>query len=178
MLTEPLPTTLDVRKAAARGVTVRGEVALAELSRLRGMLASDEGRIEAQCRFERDEENRFLVIVSVKGRLHVSCQRCLEAMPMDIECESRLAIVGDDEAASQLPATLEPWVVEGEQGQLWALIEDDLILALPAVAYHETEACKQLLDAYQQPAETLKTEDESPFKVLEQLKSQSTTQEN
>lgn len=178
MLTEPLPTTLEVRKAAAREVCVSGLVSLANLSRLRSLLASDEGHIEATCRFERDEENRFIVVVTTRAELVVSCQRCLEQMAMHVESENRLAIVGSDELARQLPAHLDPWVVEGEQGDLWALVEDDLILEIPSVAYHDSVECRQALDAYRQPPPVIESRRDNPFKILERLKSGSIEQEN
>ena len=178
MSPEPLPTTLDVRKAAARGSVVSGAVELSALPRLRDALASGEGSITARCAFGRDEENRSVVTVTVDAELVVACQRCLEPMPLTIESENRLGIVGDDDMARQLPATLDPWVVEGEQGELWSLVEDELILEIPVVAYHDTAACRELLDAYRQPPETPDTEGDNPFKVLEQLKPGSKQQEN
>ena len=91
-------------------------------------------------------------------------------MPLSLEIENRLAVVGDDDMAKQLPAGLDPWVVEGEQADLWSLVEDELILEIPIVSYHDTDTCKQLLDAYRQPPETVETDGDNPFKVLEQLK--------
>jgi len=178
MSPEPLPTSLDVRKAAARGSVVSGAVELAKLPRLLDVLASGEGEIEAQCSFSRDEESRSLVTVEGSAKLVITCQRCLEPMPLAIASENTLAIVGSDEAASQLPAPLDPWIVEEEQGALWSLVEDELILEIPVVAYHDTDDCKKLLDAYRQPPETPESDGDNPFKVLEQLKSGTQQQEN
>ncbi len=178
MSPEPLPTSLDVRKAAARGSAVSGAVELAKLPRLGEVVASGEGSIQARLAFDRDEESRSLVTVSVSAQLVVTCQRCLEAMPLEIASENTLAIVGSDEMAAQLPATLDPWIVGEELGDLWSLVEDEVILAIPVVSYHDTDACKQLLDAYRQPPETPETDGENPFKVLEQLKPGSKQQEN
>ena len=171
MSTEPLPTTLDVRKAAAREVTVEGTVSLPKLERLKGALASEEGTIQAVCAFGRDEENRSIVTVTVEAELEVACQRCLEKMPLSVTASNRLAIVGSDDLAKQLPGHLDPWVVEGEQGDLWSLVEDEVILEIPVVSYHDSEACKQLLDAYRQPPVAPEPDGDNPFKVLEQLKS-------
>ena len=170
MLTEPLPTTLDVRKAAAREATVSGVLALPELARLQGVLASENGRVEAVFAFGRDEENRYVVTVSVDAEVEVHCQRCLDSMQVAVQSENRLAIVGDDDMAKQLPSQLEPWVVEEEQANLWALVEDELILSIPIVSYHDSEQCKQLLDDYRRPPEEPEEVADSPFKVLEQLK--------
>jgi uncharacterized protein len=170
MLTEPLLTTLDVRKAAAREITVSGVLVLSELTRLQGILASESGHVEATIGFGRDEEKRFVATVSVAANLEVKCQRCLDIMPVVVATENRLAIVGDDDQARSVPSHLEPWVVEAEQGSLWTLVEDELLLGIPIISYHDTDECKQILKEYQQPPPESVEVEESPFKVLEQLK--------
>jgi len=170
MLTEPLPTTLDVRKAAVRGVTVSGCVAVSKLERLRPILASGDARIEACLVFSRDAENRSVIELSLSSNVEVTCQRCLQPMPIELNGENRLAIVGDDEKAMQLPGHLEPLVVAGELCDLWMVVEDELMLSLPIVSYHETKDCKQLLEDYSQPSPGQGAVQESPFSVLEQLK--------
>jgi len=169
-LTEPLPITLDVRKAAARGVTVSGVLRLSELTRLMAALASDRGHIEAKIDCDRDEENRFVAEVKVQAEVEVLCQRCLESMPITLATDNRLAIVGDDDKAKQLPSHLEPWVVEEDQGELWLLVEDEIMLGLPIVSYHESKECKEILKGYNTPAPVAEEVRENPFNVLEQLK--------
>jgi uncharacterized protein len=170
MLTEPLPTTLDVRKAAAREVSVSGVLELSKMVRLQGALASSEGHVEADIAFSKDEENRSIATVTVRADVEVCCQRCLESIPHRVESENRLAIVGDDERASQLPTRLEPWMVESEQGDLWGLVEDELILAIPIINLHESEDCNELLKEYRDPPPVEEEVADNPFKVLEQLK--------
>ncbi len=172
-----LPETLDVRKAAIRERDIQGVVALASLPRLADFIASQEGQANVSCRFFRDEENRSVVDIAVSADLQVTCQRCLGVMALPVATENRVAIVGDDDAAKQLPASLEPWIVTGEAGNLWGLAEDELILAIPVVSYHDSEDCKRLLDAYRRPPESEDSDGDNPFKVLEQLKA-SHTEEN
>ena len=126
--------------------------------------------MEATIAFGRDEEKSFVATVSVVAKVEVKCQRCLDSMPIVVETENRLAIVGDDDQARSVPSHMEPWIVEGEQGNLWALVEDELILGVPIVSYHDSEECKQILKEYQQPPPESVEVEESPFKVLEQLK--------
>jgi uncharacterized protein len=166
--TEPLPTTLDVRKAAARDVIVSGSLAVEKLDRLAPILASGTARIDARFDFSRDEENRSVIVLSVSAQVEVICQRCLKPMPIEIIGENRLGIVGDDEQARQLPAQLEPLVVAGESCDLWTVVEDELMLSMPIVSYHETRDCKQLLEGYSSAGQVVA--EENPFSVLEQLK--------
>ncbi|KAA1193155.1 hypothetical protein F0M18_04740 [Pseudohalioglobus sediminis] len=172
MLTEPLPSTLDVRKAAARGVTVSGVLKPLDLPRFRPLLASDDGSIQAELAFSRDEENRAVVDLVLEANVSVTCQRCLQAMPLAISVSNRLGIVWTDEQARHLPRQLDPLIAPEEGCDLWYLVEEELILALPPFSYHDTEDCKQILSDFSGPAadETQGEKQPNPFDVLAQLK--------
>ncbi len=172
MSTEPLPSTLDVRKAAVRSATVGGVLKPQDLPRFRALLAGGDGIIRAELAFSRDEENRYLVRVAVNADVTVTCQRCLEAMPIEVHAENTLAVVWTDEQAAQLPRQLDPLIVSGEICQLWELVEEELILSLPAFSYHETEDCKRKLAGFAEPAPQMAVDEgrPNPFDVLAQLK--------
>ncbi|RLA61745.1 MAG: hypothetical protein DRR04_02005 [Gammaproteobacteria bacterium] len=172
MLTEPLPSTLDVRKAAARGVSVSGKLKPLDLQRFRPLLAADEGSIEAQLLFSRDEENRYVIHVTVAADVSVTCQRCLEPMPAHLTSDNTLAVVWTDEQAAHLPRHLDPLIVAQDACSLWELVEDELILAMPPFSYHNTENCLQRIADFSDPApEEGTVEDKpNPFNVLAQLK--------
>jgi uncharacterized protein len=173
MLTEPLPITLDVRKAAARGVSVSGTLKPSNLPRFHALLAAEDGAIRAILSFSRDEERRHVIQVEFEATVSVTCQRCLQPMPLDMDGENTLAIIWNDDQAKHLPRHLDPLIVTEEGCNLWELVEDELILALPAFSYHDTENCKEILSGFNRPA----TEEETgaakpnPFDVLAQLKS-------
>ena len=103
MLSEPLPSTLDVRKAAVRGVSIRGTLKPLDLQRFRALLADDSGSIQADFSFSRDEENRYLIHLVVTAEVVVTCQRCLEPLPAALACDNILAVVWTDEQAAHLP---------------------------------------------------------------------------
>ncbi len=172
MFTEPLPSTLDVRKAATRGVSVTGALMPRDLRRFRELLVSDKGDIVADLSLFKDEENRYLVQVKVKANIEVCCQRCLSPMPLHLSTDNTLAVVWTDEEASHLPRHLDALLVEDQACNLWELVEDELILDRPSYSYHDTEACKKILEAFSPPSpeEIAAEEKPNPFNVLEQLK--------
>ena len=90
MLTEPLPNALDVRKASARGVSISGTLKPLDLPRFKALLADEAGAIRADLAFSRDEENRPVVQVKIAAEVAVICQRCLNAMQVDVEGENQL----------------------------------------------------------------------------------------
>ena len=148
MLTEPLPASLDVRKAAARGAVVSGVLSPRNLPRLRPLLAGDDGEISVEMRFSRDEEGRYLVRVLIEADVLVECQRCLGGMPEHLSTDSTLAVVWSDDQAARLPRYLDPLVQEEAASKLWDLVEDELILAKRPFSYHDTDECKRKIAAY------------------------------
>jgi uncharacterized protein len=179
MLSEPLPSTLDVRKAAGRGVSVRGTLKPLDLPRFRSLLADDDGAVQAELSFSRDEENGYIIRLALTAQVVVTCQRCLERLPITLACENTLGVVWTDEQAAHLPRHLEPLIVEEEACRLWEVVEDELILALPPFSYHDTEECQQILSRFNAdqapPVETVAVDKPNPFNVLAQLKPGSKT---
>ena len=171
MLTEPLPKTLDVRKAAARGVSIQGILKPLDLQRFGELLASPDGVVEVVLEFSRDEENRYLVQVAFEADVGVTCQRCLEAMPARVTGSNTVAVVWTDEEARHLPKHLDP-VISEEACNLWDLVEDELILALPPFSYHRNEDCNTILAGLSRtdPVEAVSSDKPNPFDVLAQLK--------
>jgi uncharacterized protein len=171
MLMQPLPNTLDVRKAAARGVSLSGTVEPADLGRLAELLQGKEGSVQADISLSKDEENRFLIHVVVAAQLTVTCQRCLSGLAVSLATENTIAVVWTDEQAGHLPRYLDALVCANEDCNLWELVEDELILSLPAFNYHETQECKELLIGYAPPIlEDQDGDKPNPFNVLAQLK--------
>lgn len=178
MLTEPLPSTLDVRKAAARGARVSGVLKPLDLQRFRSLLASDEGRIEVVLDFAKDEEDRYLVHVVVDAQVQVTCQRCLEEMAQQVACDNTLALVLSDAQAAALPRHLDPLLLEDQQCALWSLVEDELILAMKPFSYHDSQACRNSIAAFNTPSPKEPEEERpNPFDVLARLKAGENNQE-
>jgi uncharacterized protein len=104
-------------------------------------LAVAEGLVDVDLRFGIDE----LGVHFMSGRLHaelaVICQRCMEAMRLPVEAEVSLGLARSDSEAERLPENYEPLLVGAEPMPLSAIVEDELILALPIVPMHAPEQC-------------------------------------
>jgi len=163
-----LPRYIDPRRFCQQGVVLRGFAATGEMPRLTEHNVIVES-VQAELAFAIDEQRER----SVKGKLAVKtqlqCQRCLELMPVDLDCDVSLAIVRDEEDSRNLPGIYDPWIVDGEETDLYALIEEEVLLNLPFVVYHE-DPCGESVgnpDAFAEEGETNK---QNPFQVLKQLK--------
>ncbi len=91
---------------------------------------------------------------------------------MHLQTDNLLAVVWDDDYARQLPRSLEPLIVAEGACNLWELVEEELILGIPAFSYHEAQDCNKRFAGISAPPPE-DGEDggkPNPFNVLAQLK--------
>lgn len=174
MSNAPLPTQLDVRKLAVKGVEISANPPVSSLLRFVDLLVSTEGEIAVNLRFYIDEQRFKCVDGHLNGVVNVNCQRCLEPMAVMLDTRFSLGIVWSEEDAERLPQSLEPLIVGEELLDLSDIVSEELILSLPFVNYHKPEDCQQVVGfASADPEaelETAKEECKNPFNVLAQLK--------
>lgn len=130
---------IDGLEFASARASLKGTVPVSGFPRLRDVLALDAGEIAYSINGERDEQGRPALQVSVRGTLQLRCQRCLEAMPYEIELEQRLVLAATQaeiDAERTDPAGPDR-VLAGKEMAVRELIEDELILAVPFAPRHE-----------------------------------------
>jgi uncharacterized protein len=164
-----LPATFDPFRAAAGDEVLRGQISAAKFERLEGSVLSliDE-LIDIDLRFGSTEGAKATLQGTVRVRVELECQRCLGPVTQAVEANINLAFVRYQAEQEGLPEELEPLLVESEGLDLMALVEDELILALPLVPMHP-ELCRQWQDP-EAEAEVAEPTKENPFAVLAQLK--------
>ncbi|MFE8071543.1 YceD family protein [Marinobacteraceae bacterium S3BR75-40.1] len=171
-----LPASVDPYKLTEQDAKVAGKVPVARLTRLEPLLASvGEETVDVSLHFTRDAENRRILAGHLDAEVQVICQRCLETMGQKVESEFQLAVVASEEMAKQLPSWLEPLEMDGESVNLWSVVEDEMLLAMPPFPAHDLSQCPAAatLEAYAPPEEEEPAEEserENPFKVLQKLK--------
>lgn len=169
-----LPRSVEVRTLAARNVVIEGPVEVTRMPRLSSAITEAPEPAFVKCDFQRDEEGRYLASVEVVMRVVVPCQRCMGAMTVDLTSSSLLAAVWTDEQAQALPARYDPLITEGET-DLWQLVEDELLLALPPFSYHGDEQCGvktgRAISTVTADVDAVPVEEKvNPFSVLAALK--------
>ena len=136
-----LPRQADLRKLAVAGSTITGSIAFADLSRLSGVLADDSGSVEVDLRIGMDDEGYRCIEGTVRSEPRLQCQRCLEPMVFGIDAVVRLAMVWREEEIPSLPSRFDGVVVGTESTDLYELVEEELLLALPLVPRHPDGEC-------------------------------------
>lgn len=164
-----LPRLIDPRKFAQQGLSLSGEVALVELDRLAAMVLEGSSPVKVELQFLVDEERRRVIRGRAECELEVACQRCLEPVSISLQAEIELAVVWSEEQAQQLPKAFDPLIVGEGQSDLYAVIEDELLLSLPMVSYH-SGGCATQTSFGAGDVEATEPDKQNPFQVLEQLK--------
>lgn len=170
MLNGPIPPHVDPRKLADRHASIEGQVELTSLPRLCDALADNAGIVQAKFHFERDEQNTVVIRSELEVEVKMICQRCLELVALPIHSECEYAVVWPGANTQALPKAYDVLEVGEEPLNLLALIEDELLLALPIIPVHAPEDCQQPASLDQPEPGEDEVSRSNPFSVLAQLK--------
>ena len=181
-----LPKHFDPERLAARGDALSGETDTAGMPRLGEMLATKDVRpVAYEVRAFRDEARRLVLEGTAHAVLDCTCQRCMEPVALAVDADFALAIVADEDAARNLPAELDPLIpLNASDVDLAAVLEDELILALPPIPVHATESeCGERVQYGRREGNDEDEFDgsakkENPFAVLKKLKNGNTDRGN
>jgi uncharacterized protein len=156
----------DISALADAGSEIRFDMAIADLERLRPVLASPEGRVRGMAKFDR-LRGRPVAQLQFSAQLQLRCQRCLETMPVELEGGSLVHLVESEAAAQGLPEDAETLLAPEGKLSLGNLVEEDLLLSLPIAPRHESGNC----GAAQAPVEDGNDAQQvqRPFAALEEL---------
>lgn len=171
MISNQLPKQIHPLQLALHNAVLKGSINIAELIRLADLLWDDKGVIEVDLHFGRDEEHFYFIKGTLQGHLHLTCQRCLQAMDYPIQVTIGLSPAANEEAARSIPAKYEPLILEEDVVSLASIIEEELLLNLPLVAKHPPKECAIKLQKSSENEDNEPTKKPNPFQVLERLKS-------
>ena len=162
------------------GAELEGYIPLARLTRFRdAVMAIPEGGLcHVRLAFRADSQRRRIVRGELEVDVELECQRCMSGMNATLSSNFELGLVSSDEKARQLPSELEPFITDGDTVDLWTMVEDELLLALPAYPLHERDDCpaRSELEALEpgsdsdEPASDAGEQRDNPFDVLKGLK--------
>ena len=135
----PPDRPLDALGLARSAARVERDFEVAGFARLRDRLAESTGTAAARAEFGL-QGTWPVAWLGVEADVVLTCQRCLGPMHRRLASESQLVFA--DEGAPELPAGFEPVGGDPRKLDLAALVEDELLLAVPIIPQHgEGEAC-------------------------------------
>ena len=163
-----LPGHIFPLRLAKSGQSLSGRIPVAKMSRLCENLSETSTDVEVQLHFGTDELGNACMRGEVNAELELICQRCLETFNLALELSLKLGLVTTDQEAEELDRGYDALVVSGEPASLVDIVEDELLLALPAIPMHPRHECSNPhmtshIDVPGSPSE-------NPFAVLGELR--------
>jgi uncharacterized protein len=127
---------IDGFKFARGGDELRGTLAFSELPRLAELGVAATPGIAFAVRGGRNERGRPMLRITASGPVEMTCQRCLGPVDVPLQIDSALELA-ESEAAIEAADDDADRVLATSEMDVAALVEDELILALPMVSRHE-----------------------------------------
>lgn len=170
------PDRVRPGKVAAAKKRFSGEIPLATLDRLKGLIVTPKPSdvVSFEVSFAHDGQGHVVANLFVEAEVSLVCQRTLASFVYRIDGQSRVGLVRSEAEADELPADCEPLICEGEDLSLARLVEEEILLALPLVPIDP--AAPEPPEMAAQPADTSKEPTHRPFEVLGDLKKNRTDQ--
>ena len=154
---------IDSLEFANTGQELQGSVRVAQLERLADNLFDAGGDLRYQVLGGYDARHRPRLKLLVEGEINLKCQRCLGSLPYPVAVESSLLVLTVGGSAETVEVEDLDGIPADAHTDVWALVEDEVLLAIPYAARHPEGLCSNAFKA---------TDDHStsPFAVLEKLK--------
>jgi uncharacterized protein len=130
-----VPEMLDVWRMVAARRSFEGRVPLSSLARVQDLLFDTEGEVDFALQFDSDPLLKVAYAeLRIDTALPLECQRSLQRFLLPVNIVQRLGLIRDEADEAALPPGYEALLVP-EDGtlRLLDLVEDELVLAVPAV---------------------------------------------
>jgi uncharacterized protein len=168
----PADNIVDAEVCARAGSTIARHFSAADLPRLSEAGGREGSSIEANFQFAHFE-SRPAVSGDLHGTVVLTCQRCMQPVPVEVDDSFQVLIV--EEERTDEPGGFEPLVAKASRLDLRWLAEEQVLLALPLVPKHENADCVENVVAKAEAAgdEVAEEEEEvvkqQPFRNLRDL---------
>lgn len=148
----------------------QGTLPVAGFDRLGEVLADSRGKVDYTLDFGRDEFGTAYLAVHARASLTLLCQRTLEPFVLPVLLDTRLGLISDDSEEAALPPGYEPLLVVDDRIHPAAVMEDELLLAVPLVPVSPQSEWPDEGKVAQAPDAPVEPKQDNPFAVLRELK--------
>ena len=143
---QPWSTPLDVDRLSRGAAAVDFELPLVQLPRLQSRAELLGGSVRGMVRFGRDA-GHAVAEVSLEGAGELRCQRCMRPMELPLRARTQVVLLASEAEANTVAAGIESVLASDGRISLSELVEEEVLLSLPIVPMHESDAKCQPLEA-------------------------------
>ncbi len=161
-----LPKTIKLFNFAKKEVNLHGEYKISNVPRVSEVARNVEDNLKVNLSFNLENGKTPCVKGIIESKIVLDCQRCLDALDLNLKVLFNLAFVRFESQAEGLDKSFEVYVIgEDEELDTLNLISDEILLSLPMVPTHEFD-CSLSVDKETKVEKVRK----NPFDVLKNIK--------
>jgi uncharacterized protein len=162
-----LPKTIKLFKFARKEASLHGDYKISAMPRISEIARNTEDRIKVALSFYLENDKTPCIKGIIKANIILDCQRCLEALPLELNVLFNLAFVRHESQAEELDTSFEIYNI-GEEEDLDSidLITDEILLSIPMAPSHDFD-CSLKIDKEKEIVEEIS---KNPFDVLKNIK--------
>ena len=161
-----LPKTIKLFNFAKKEVNLHGEYKISNVPRVSEVARNVEDNLKVNLSFNLENGKTPCVKGIIESKIVLDCQRCLDALDLNLKVLFNLAFVRFESQAEGLDKSFEVYVIgEDEELDTLNLISDEILLSLPMVPSHEFD-CSLSVNKETKLEKVCK----NPFDVLKNIK--------
>lgn len=135
-------STLDAFQLARERGVAQGSVDAHALPRVDDVLGEGPAPIDWRIEGTSDAVGRPALAIDIKGAVPLTCQRCLGDFDWPVDAQTMVLLARDERELAALDGDSDAEVVlAGMPVEPLALVEDELVLALPFAPRHADDEC-------------------------------------
>ena len=120
---------------------MRGDAPVGELERLAESLFDAGGGLKYELTGGSDHRQRLRLQLAVAGTIFLKCQRCLGSLTFPVAVNADLLVLTGQAGGETADFEDLDGVPASAQTDVWSLVEDEILLALPFAPRHAEELC-------------------------------------
>ena len=124
--------SINPQDAAARSGSWVGLVPVSAFKRLAPLIGQTDTDVEVDLTFELDGNGLVRVSGGARVEAILECQRCLEAVSQKIVADLDIRLITSEETIEELMPALDVMVIDAGPLPIVTIVEDDLIMSIPA----------------------------------------------
>lgn len=173
----PDPQRLDVRSFARAAASLSETLPLSAFPRLAAEAVNPDGdtavrwTVQGELRTDANGAEQVWLHLTAETSLPLTCQRCMSRMEQPVAVDRWFRFARDEAAAAALDEEVDEDVLAMDAPlDLLALVEDELLMALPVVRRHETCPVDVKLSAVDEGFDAASDAKPHPFAALASLR--------
>ena len=162
-----LPKVIKLFNFAKKERSLGGVYKISSIPRISEIARNKEDNVRVDLSFYLENNKTPCIKGIINLNIILDCQRCLEALPIELKVDFKLAFVRHEQQAEGLDSSYELYVTKEEKEELLTIdiITDEILLSIPMAPSHDFN-CNLIINE----DEVVEESKENPFTILKNIK--------